>query len=94
MHFVGSPLVMQGLTKMAPEVTPGRVLINMRPYPPAALPPKVLIVEPCVFVQHAQVAGEFPGRREVVHMDEGVWGRHPLIVLLRGPHHHWDYVIL
>ena len=54
---------------------------------------EVLVVLVVVPVEGVEVLGELPGPGELVDVDEGVVGRHPAVLLLRGPHHDREHVV-
>lgn len=57
-----------------------------------ALPLEVAVVQVVVLVQHMQVLGQLLGRRELVHVDVGLIGRHRSIVLRWRTHHNGQHI--
>lgn len=77
------PVVQHG-TDATPEVRVDEL--------PRALPLEVAVVQVVVLVQHMQVLGQLLGRRELVHVDVGLVGRHRSIVLGRRTHHNGQHI--
>ena len=60
---------------------------------PGALPLEVLIVGGVVLVELVQVGRELLGAAELVHVDVGVGGGEPRVVLRPGAHHYRQHPV-
>ena len=67
--------------------------VNLRLKLQSAAHLEVLVVLVVIPVEGVEVLGELPGPGELVDVDEGVVGRHPAVLLLRGPHHDREHVV-